>query len=313
MRHHSGKLNKGLFLHHGRDLRIGGVTFAIFPDPSVRLRIANPLYRPFIGSGVVEKRNFSIPIRLKNDIWPQLDGQEKIFDTKDSWSMYRDSRNYWLRLAPARHDKPLWVARFDRRASRVTIFCQSRQTEAGRIKTVDLPLVYPLDQLLLMYFLAKRKGMLLHAAGMVRRGKAYLFAGASGAGKSTLSGLLAEARVGKLLSDERMVVREIAGTMHAFGTPWAGTSGIARNGSAPAAGIYFLRHGRDNHMEKLPAAEALDGLLPLVSIPWYDPDTMSPIIAFAKQFLTKVPAFEMSFVPDSSASDFFLKAVAHPS
>jgi hypothetical protein len=110
-----------------------------------------------------------------------------------------------------------------------------------------------------------------------------------------------------LLSDERVIVREIDGTMQAFGTPWAGTAGIARNADAPLAGIYFLKHGQSNHIEKLAAGDALDKMLPLISIPWYDHEVMSRIVAFAKQLVAKVPAYEMGFKPDRSAVDFFLK------
>ncbi len=174
---------------------------------------------------------------------------------------------------------------------------------------VSLPLVYPLDQLLLMYFLARRKGILTHAAGIARRGKAFIFPGVSGAGKSTFSGLLLQAGTGKMLSDERIIVREIDGVMQAFGTPWAGTAGIACNASAPLAGIFFLKHGKSNRIEKLDAGAAADRLLPMASIPWYDPDTMAPIVAFAKRLAARVPAYEMSFTPDRSAIDLFLKNI----
>ena len=165
--------------------------------------------------------------------------------------------------------------------------------------------MYPLDQLLLMHFLARRRGILTHAAGVVENGRSFIFTGASGAGKSTFSELLALAGTGKLLSDERMIVREMAGAMRAFGTPWAGTAGIARNGDAPLAGIFFLKHAPGNRIEKLAPGDALDRLLPLLSIPWYDPDTLSRIIAFAKRLAAKVPAYELGFTPDRSAADFF--------
>jgi hypothetical protein len=102
-----------------------------------------------------------------------------------------------------------------------------------------------------------------------------------------------------------MIVREIKGGMVAFGTPWAGTAGIARAGCAPLAGIFFLKHGKNNRMEKLDAAAAADRLLPMASVPWYDPDTAAPIIAFAKRLMARVPAYEMRFMPDGSAIDFF--------
>lgn len=220
--------------------------------------------------------------------------------------MYRDEKNFWITMAPPQHAEPFWIARFDRKASRVTVYCRSVLPAPGKKKAdLELPFAYPLDQLLLMYFLAARKGILTHAAGVVRNGKAFMFAGASGAGKSTFSQLLADVRIGKMLSDERVIVREIDGIMQACGTPWAGTAGIACNRSAPLAGIYFLKHDQGNHMRKLAAGDALEKLLPLISIPWYDPDIMARIIAFAKHLAAAVPAYEMGFKPDRSAVDFF--------
>jgi hypothetical protein len=294
-------------------LRIGGVDVAISAAPSLSLRIANPLYRPFLAKATEGNMPSRIPLRLIHDRWPEGRRLEKIFDTQDSWSMGRDQKHFWIRLAPRPQEDPLWIARFDRLLKRVDLYCRSVPRGRGGERIVDLPLVYPLDQLLLMYYLAWRKGILLHAAGMVRDGKAYLFAGASGAGKSTLSQLLAAARAGKLLSDERMIVRQVAGNLLAFGTPWAGTAGIARSGSAPLAGIFFLEHGKSNQVERLAVTVAADRLLPLASVPWYDPDTMSPIIAFSKRLAAKVPAFEMSFTPDRSGVETFRRFIQRPS
>jgi hypothetical protein len=184
---------------------------------------------------------------------------------------------------------------------RVQLFDLRVGGEGGQKKKIVLPFGYPFDQLLMMHYLARRRGLLAHAAGMVHRGRAYLFAGASGAGKSTFSELLVQARLGRVLSDERMIVRQVKGEMIAFGTPWAGTAGIARDGSAPLAGIFFLRHGKENRIEGLDAGAAADRLLPMASIPWYDPDAAAPIIAFAKRLFARVPAWEFRFTPDFAA------------
>jgi len=234
---------------------------------------------------------------------------EKVFDTRNSWSLCRDKKSYWLNLAQPGCESPLWIARFDRGVRRVDLYCPAGPEEKNGKRVISLPLVYPLDQLLLMYFLARRQGILAHAAGMVRSGKAFLFTGASGAGKSTFSELLVKARTGKVLSDERMIICEIGGVMQAFGTPWAGTAGIARNVSAPLAGIFFLKHGTSSQIKKLAAAAAADRLLPMISVPWYDPDTAAPIIAFAKRVFAAVPAYEFRFSPDRSAIDFFWKFI----
>jgi hypothetical protein len=287
-------------------LRIAGVLFEVSSEQAVRLRIVNPLYRPFVDRAVPGKEKLKIGIRLRMGSLPVLDNLKKIYDTGESWSMFEAADHLWISLRPPRHAKPFWVARFDRFVKQVDYYCGWPEAAAGeKTREIVHPVYYPLDQLLLMHFLATRKGIMVHAAGAVRGGKAFIFPGASGAGKSTFSQLLAAAGTGRLLSDERMIVREIADAMQAFGTPWAGTAGIARNGSAPLGGIFFLKHGRGNEMKKLDGAAALERMLPLVSVPWYDPDTMSPIVAFAKRLLASVPVYEMCFTPDRSAVDFF--------
>jgi hypothetical protein len=299
-------LNKGRFLRENQNLKIAGIRFIVSKDPLVRLRVENSFYLPFLGSASEKENKLKIDICLRFGGFPPFDRMEKIFATGESWSLYRDEKYFWIVMAPPQHAEPFWIARFNRQASRVTIYCRSVFPAPGKKKTtIDLPIVYPLDQLLLMYFLARRQGILTHAAGVVKGGRAFIFPGASGAGKSTFSELLVKAKIGKMLSDERMIIRETDGVMQAFGTPWAGTAGIARNANAPLAGIYFLKHGPRNHIEKLSAGEALDKFLPLVSIPWYDPDTLSKIIAFAKHLVAKVPAYEMSFTPGRSAVDCF--------
>lgn len=230
---------------------------------------------------------------------------KKIFDTRESWSLYADEKRFWAVYQPPLQAAPFWVAGFDRRASRVDFHSPAAD---GPVH----PVAYPLDQLLLMHYFAGRKGLLTHAAGWVHGGKAHLFAGASGAGKSTISELLAAAETGKMLSDERMIVREIRGKMTAFGTPWAGTAGIARSGQAPLAGIFFLKHGKTNRIEKLEPAAAADRLLPMISIPWYDADVAAPVIAFARRVCAAVPCHEYSFTPGRAAVDFIAEFTGKP-
>jgi hypothetical protein len=279
-------------------LRIAGVPIIVLNPPARGLKVFGSLYRRFVQGGPTDDNGPAITIAMKHSPPPALAGMKKIFDTRESWALLDDGRRLWAVYHPPMHAEPFWVAGFDRRVKRVEYFCPSGGESLH-------PADYPLDQLLLMYYFARRRGLLAHAAGMVLKGKAYLFAGASGAGKSTFSLLQAAARVGKMLSDERMIVREISGEMVAFGTPWAGTAGIARKGSAPLAGIFFLTHGKRNQIKKMDPAAAADRMLPMISIPWYDPDSAAQIIAFAKRVFAAVPAYEFSFTPDSVAVDCF--------
>lgn len=291
-------------------MNIAGVRLHIAPPPGVRLRSPGSLYRGFKATGGDAAGRPAIGIRLSVDGFPSLGGLKERFTTTDSWSVLDDGGWRWIAFHPAQRAEPHWIARLDSGVRRVIVFCKARLPKGGKGRPMlDQPVTYPLDQLLMMHFLARRRGMLVHTAGVVIAGKAYLFAGVSGAGKSTFSLLLAAARAGRMLSDERVIVRLVKGRPVAFGTPWAGTANIASAGSAPLAGIFFLKHGCGNEIRRLDPVAAADRMLPMVSIPWYDPDTAVPIIAFVKRLASRVPAHEFSFVRDGSAVGHFLKSI----
>ena len=226
----------------------------------------------------------------------------KIFDSHQSWSMFREGDIYWLVLHPPAHKEPFWAARFRRDIAEVTIHCDKKITreKEGSVEIAN-PVRHPLDQLLFMYILARNNGALIHSAGIEINGKGFIFAGPSGAGKSTLSRLFAlQKKPGiHLLSDERIVARRIGGTLKAFGTPWSGEAGIALNRCMSLSGIFFLHHGNANSIMKIEAKEALEKLLKVVSIPWYDRDVMPEVLTFCEDLVSNIPAFELHFKPDS--------------
>jgi hypothetical protein len=124
---------------------------------------------------------------------------------------------------------------------------------------------YALDSLLRMYMswaLLAQDGFLLHAASIVRNGKAYIFVGRSGAGKSTVASLSPR---GSVLTDEISLLRRTNGAWHAFGTPfWGEFKADGQNTSAPIAGIFRLIQARENRIEPLRPSELLRALLPCV-------------------------------------------------
>lgn len=289
-------------------LEIAGVAFSISSNYPVSFRNPDPLYRPFIQAGARGRKAPDIRLRLTLEPMPRLDHLEKVFDTEESWSLRADGNNLWLSLNPSCHPEPLWIAKFDRKVRRVLFYDRpASPKKRGEPPLLDWPLCYPLDQLLLMHHLAQRDGILAHAAGLALGGRAIVFAGCSGAGKSTLARLLESGRAGTVLSDERMVLRRSRRGYDAYGTPWAGTEAIARNGKAPLAALVFLKHCSANTILPISPRDALDRLLPACSIPWYDQDLMPRILLFCKGLVAEVPALEFGFKPDPSAPAAFLK------
>jgi hypothetical protein len=192
----------------------------------------------------------------------------------------------------------LWDCYFDTPANQATVFVPRSmiQLEEGR-EVVPCPVVYPLDQLLLTYHMAPRQGVILHAAGAFREGRGALFLGRSRAGKSTISRQL-EAHGGfRMLSDDRVIVRRLGEGHTAFGTPWPGEAKIARNESVPLNGLFFLHQATENRIEQLTPRLAFERLLPVASIPWFDPDVFPSVLEYLETLTHEVPAYELHFKP----------------
>lgn len=119
-------------------------------------------------------------------------------------------------------------------------------------------------------------GVLLHSAGVVLDGRAYLFHGVSGAGKSTISSLLP----GALLSDELVSVRDL----HARATGFWGTldDRDAPRGAFPIAGLIALDRGAGVTLTPLPPPEAMRALLLVTVVPPH-PRLWTPALRVVEQ------------------------------
>ncbi len=114
---------------------------------------------------------------------------------------------------------------------------------------------------LISFLLLRSGGFMLHSAGIVKDGKAYLFLGKSGAGKSTLSKLAAAAGT-EVISDEINMLRFEKGKFRAYGSPfWGEMRADGRPGSWPLGGIHLLGKARKNNVSACSGAEALKLLL----------------------------------------------------
>ena len=114
---------------------------------------------------------------------------------------------------------------------------------------------------LLSSLLLRSGGFMLHSAGLVKKGRAYLFLGRSGAGKSTLSRLAAGAGR-EVISDEVNLVRREKGRFLVYGSPfWGEMRADGRPGRWPLGGIFLLKKSRANAVSPCGGAEALGLLL----------------------------------------------------
>jgi hypothetical protein len=298
-------------------MEIGGINFSISSRTVGIVQEHDPAYQSFSRKPAGNRKADIVNINIDLEIgdMPDMSGMEtltKIFDSGQSWSMFHDADEdvYLMVLHPPIVEEFFWAARFPRDLAEVTVYCgRPLIKEVDGKLMVSNPVRYPLDQLLIMYILARHQGAVIHAAGMEMSGKGFILAGPSGAGKSTLARLF-NASIGQnnpgvsVLSDERIVTRNVNGTLKAYGTPWHGEETTARNKNTPLSGIFFLNHGKENRAKPLAPRQALEKLLKVTSIPWYDRDVMPGVLGFCEDLLTRVPLFELHFTPGMEAVRF---------
>jgi len=146
--------------------------------------------------------------------------------------------------------------------------------------------------------LVKEPGFLVHASSLIRNGKGYVFPGESGAGKTTIAQLSPDST---LLTDDISLVKIVNGEFTAFGTPFWGALAIGgENISAPITGVYFPIKDRKNCLKRLKPKQALERLLPHVVFFAKDNEFSKQLFMLCCDFVTKVPGYELYFLPQSS-------------
>lgn len=142
-------------------------------------------------------------------------------------------------------------------------------------------------------------GLLLHAAGLARAGRAFLFLGPSGAGKTTVARLAAGRRV---LNDDLVAVLPAAGGWDVCATPFSNPTQVPPAGPGRAALAALLHLVQDTRVERRPlgpaaATAALVARAPLVAL---DPERGPALLRRARAIAAAAPCDELHFLPDQS-------------
>jgi len=280
-------------------IKIGDIHFNLRSSVPIIFSEGEPAYRAFIKNSESRISKADVNIRIDLGNLPKTQGFEKIFSSGQSWSMFKYDELYWLVRDPHSYKNPLWIACFNKTISEdVVVYCGEELISEKLGETmVYNPFRYPLDQILVMYFLALNQGAIFHAAGININGKGYIFPGPSGAGKSTISRQFKDQDGIEIFSDDRIVIRKRGESFEAYGTPWPGEEGIALNQRMPLSGIFFLEHGLKNRVKKVRQTEALKKLFKVISIPWYDKEVVSQVLDFCEDVVKGIPFYELQFFP----------------
>ncbi|MGV8038666.1 MAG: hypothetical protein AB2L07_00795 [Thermoanaerobaculaceae bacterium] len=204
-------------------------------------------------------------------------------------------RHYLVQAVPGR------VRCYNESFDSLTTYCNCAETPPSPVK---LELVQSF-----MALLVRRRGLLLHAAGVVLGDRAFLFVGPCGAGKSTAARLAG----GRLLSDDLVTVTEVMDRPIAHSTTFGG----ATDGEAAAGlgAIVFPRRAASFRLRRLPPVEAFlrfrsENWSYLCHVP---PPLMPALLDSVLGLLRAVPALEVSFPLDDFRVDELREAAGRHS
>lgn len=144
----------------------------------------------------------------------------------------------------------------------------------------------------------QKGGLMVHAAGLIHKDKAFIFMGHSGKGKSTLVGL---SGIEKILSDDLVVIRPSSNTWIAYATPfWNLGDLIPEPHQAILQGLYTLRHAKISQLKSLDRGQGIAEIISNTPVLPDDPFCAGKLISTCDDLLKLVPAYQLDFAQDRS-------------
>jgi hypothetical protein len=273
--------------------------------------VINERYRKFIA----EDGTPDIDIKVHCGELPDLILDQKVYETRGNggpWTLYRNGDNYIYTIHSSETEAaPYRIATFNTDFTRGDLYIKSAYSY-GENDSDDMvccnPIEYPFDEFIFIRKLSENQGVQLHACGITIDNKGILFSGISGAGKSTIAEVWKKKDV-DILSDDRIVVRNIDEELIMYGTPWHGDAGISLPDKAPLKAIYFLEKSKDNTIIPLDVKDSAFRLAVRCFPTYYSKQGMEYILGIIAAIAQNTPSYEFRFTPDERAAETVINHV----
>lgn len=214
-----------------------------------------------------------------------------LFHDDQSWHLWRDSAGRRV-FVPSRHSPPRRQIAVD------TAFHRGEVVgEFGANGAIGQP-VYPLDDIdMVLYanWLAETGDVIVHAAGIDDEGAGYAFAGPSGAGKSTLVSELASHSVVRVLGEDQVILRLLAGEFVIYGTPWHTDPARCSPDGVPLRKLFFLDRANGHGAAPCGPRAGIELLLQNALTPYYNRAGVERILDNLSRLAEQVRFYTIGF------------------
>lgn len=186
-----------------------------------------------------------------------------------------------------------------------TIFCQYVKGKESYLNySHNLCDIMGLETLLLNH-----AGLLLHSSFIRWNSQGLLFSAPSGTGKSTQADLWVKYEGAEIINGDRAGLRKLDKGWTAYGLPYAGSSGVYRNESAPVKSIIVLRQAKENRIRPLGPAEAVRYLYPEITVHQWDSDFVKQVMDLLTDLVLNIPIYLLECLPDQGAVDLVKRTI----
>jgi hypothetical protein len=165
------------------------------------------------------------------------------------------------------------------------------------------PFEYPLDGLVLYYLTVIYGDIMIHASGINRNGRGYLFSGVSGKGKSTIARLWEESGA-MVIHDDRLIIRKTEKGYKMYNTP-VYNNDVPQESSLDK--IFLIEHGMENKLTPVKGALAISLVMTNCIQHNWGHDIIARLLGSVSIMCATVPTVKLSFKPDKSVINLILK------
>ncbi|MBN3040336.1 MAG: hypothetical protein JW867_04350 [Candidatus Omnitrophica bacterium] len=146
------------------------------------------------------------------------------------------------------------------------------------------------------------EGFMVHAAGLIRNNRAYLFAGPSESGKTTTA---KRANGFDILSDELVIIRRINNIFFLYSTPFSGeyTQRI-KNLKAPLSNIFFLNKRLKTGLVSKSSLSSFIDLLENIFFFDQEKDSSQFILGLSSRLTAVIESFDINILSYSDLGRF---------
>lgn len=149
--------------------------------------------------------------------------------------------------------------------------------------------------------MAERNSAVFHASMIKVNGKMILFTAPCGTGKSTQASLWKEYAGAEIVNGDKALVKSENENIIAGGLPFAGSSNICKNISAPLSAIVCLGQAKENVIRKMSASEAFIALMQGNYRSAMSISASQKVTDVIENICRNVPVYKLDCLPDKSA------------